>query len=274
MVALMIIMIYPFLYVIFASLSIPSQLMANQSVFLLHPLGFTLESYKIVLQYPMLLSGLKNTLIIMAVRVPISLFLTLTGAYCISRKNTMFGKVVAVMGIISMYCSGGMIPIYLNVRDLGLYNSLWSLILPMVVSTYHILIVRSSMAGIPDSLEESARIDGAGHLTVLFKIITPLIVPTLMVVILYLVVDIWNSWFEASIFLQDLSKIPLQLVMRSILIQNNTQGMTSGLAGDTAGIGETLQYALMVLTTLPILCVYPFLQKYFVKGVMIGAVKG
>ena len=165
---------------------------------------------------------------------------------------------------------------YIAVRDIHLTGSLWSLILPTAVTTYNMIILRTAFAAIPDSLEESAYLDGAGHWTILFRIMLPLSKATLAVIALYYGVGYWNGWFNASIFLQGVNeKWPLQLVLRQILISNDTSAMTQGVGmGDQEKIGESIKYAVIVIATLPILCVYPFVQKYFVKGVMIGAVKG
>lgn len=174
-----------------------------------------------------------------------------------------------------MFFSGGLIPAYLNQKSLGLYNNLWALIIPGALSIYNAIICRTAVESVPDSLIESAYIDGANDYTVLFKIITPLIKPTLAVLALYYGVGHWNSWFNASLYITDNELLPIQNILRAILIANNdmlNQGAASMDSIDT--YAETIKYAVIVIATLPILCVYPFLQKYFVKGVMIGAVKG
>lgn len=167
-------------------------------------------------------------------------------------------------------------PFYIAVHDIHLTNSLWSLIVPAAVNTYNMIILRTGFETIPESIEESAVIDGAGHMTILFKIVLPLAKATLAVVALYYGVGYWNAWFNASIFLQgEPEKWPLQLILRQILIANDTTSMTQGVAyGDTEMVGESIKYAVIVIATIPILCVYPFIQRYFVTGVMIGAVKG
>ena len=178
-----------------------------------------------------------------------------------------------MMGIVfSMYFSGGMIPFYLVVKGVGLNNSIWSLIIPSAISTYNLIIMRTAMVSVPDSLEESAKLDGANHWTILWKIMVPLVKPTIAVICLYYAVTHWNSWFNAMLFIRNKSGYPLQLVLREILLQNDTSAMTAG--ADDYLISETIQFATIVVATLPILTIYPFIQKYFVKGVMIGAVKG
>lgn len=187
----------------------------------------------------------------------------------------MFKPVIQFIVLFTMFFSGGMIPCYLNIRSLGLYNSLWSLILPGAMSVYNAIICKTAIEAMPDSLKESAYIDGANDLVILFRIVLPLIKPTIAVLLLYYGVSHWNSWFNASIYLRDNDKLPIQNIMRSILIANSN--VLNSAASDSDQVNqfaESIKYAAIMLTTLPILCIYPFLQKYFVKGVMIGAVKG
>jgi putative aldouronate transport system permease protein len=165
-----------------------------------------------------------------------------------------------------MYFSGGMIPFFLVVKGVGLYKSIWALILPSLINVFNLVIVRTAMTGVPDSLEESAQLDGAGHLTILFRIITPLVLPSVAVVALYYAVSHWNSWFNAMLFIKDRKFYPLQLILREILILSDTD--------EGFMMSETIQFATIVVATIPILCVYPFIQRYFVKGIMVGAVKG
>lgn len=177
--------------------------------------------------------------------------------------------------ILTMYFNGGLIPTYLNIRNLGLYDSLFSLILPVAINTYNLIIMRSFFESIPDSIIEAATIDGAGHATIMFRVIIPLAKAMVAVMVLYYGVAHWNSWFSAAMYIQDRNKYPLQLVLREILIMNDTTNMMiGGNAYDTSNFAETIKYAVIVVATIPILCVYPFLQKYFTKGVLVGAVKG
>ena len=160
-------------------------------------------------------------------------------------------------------------------KDLGLINSLWSLILPGAISTYNLIIMKTAFASVPDALPESAQIDGARHLTILARIMVPLSAPTIAVLVLYYAVGHWNAWFSASIYLQDSTLHPLQLVMRNILNSADVSEMLGDVGGeDQARYVELIKYALIMVSTVPILVLYPFLQKYFVKGVMIGAIKG
>jgi len=189
----------------------------------------------------------------------------------------MFKKIFVYMMLFTMYFGGGLIPTYLNIRELGLHNTLWALIIPGCVSIYNSIITKTAIEGIPESLFESAYIDGANDLYVLFKIVIRLILPTLAVITLYYAVGHWNSWFNATIYITDDTKLPLQAILRAILITATAQLSTqeASVNGDHVdNYAETIKYAIIVVGTLPILAAYPFLQKYFVKGVMIGAVKG
>ena len=288
---LMIAAFYPLLYVVLASFSEPSRFISHSGI-LLKPLGFTLVAYERAFTHPLIMSGYGNTLFVLIIGTTLSVVLTSLGAYFLSRKNVLLKRPIAFLIVFTMFFSGGMIPFYFVVKNLGIYlptiqstgivfkkftmfNSLWALIFPTAISSYNMIVLRSGFDGIPDSLEESARIDGAGHMTILFKIVLPLSKASLAVIVLYYGVGIWNGWFNASIFIQDTNKYPLQLALRQILLINDTNAMTTGVdAGDQLAISETIKYAIIVIATLPILCVYPFLQKYFVKGIMVGAVKG
>jgi putative aldouronate transport system permease protein len=273
MLLITIITLYPFMHVVFASFSDGSSLSSHQGL-LLKPLDFSTEAYKMVFKYPMISTGYLNTIKIVLVGVTLNILLTAIGAYFVSRKNVMWSKPVMLMIIVTMYFNGGLIPHYFNIKELGLYDTFWSLILPGAISTFNLIILRTAFYAVPDSLEESAKIEGANHFVILFRIILPLTMPTVAVLILYYAVGHWNSWFNAMIYLKSRTKFPLQLILREILIQKDTTSMTAGDSGDKLAIAETIRYATIVVATLPILCVYPFLQKYFTKGVMVGAVKG
>ncbi|MBJ6360713.1 carbohydrate ABC transporter permease [Paenibacillus sp. GCM10012307] len=274
LILLVIATLYPLLYVLFASFSDAGQLMVNKGL-LWKPLGFSIEAYKSVINNPGILIGYRNTLFIVVAGVVINLFMTALGAYVLSRKNVMWNNLFMFIIVFTMFFGGGLIPLYLIVKNVGLLDSLWSTIVPFAIGTFNLIIMRTSFMGIPDSLEESAKIDGANHLTILFRIILPLSMPVIAVMILYYAVDKWNGWFYASIFLKSRELFPLQLVLREILISNSTESMTSGAsAGDQHQIGETIKYATIMVATVPILCVYPFVQRFFVKGVMIGSLKG
>jgi putative aldouronate transport system permease protein len=271
---LVVVTLYPLLYVVFASLSDPNLLIGHKG-FLLRPLGFSLEAYRSVMDNPGILLGYRNTLFIVVAGVSLNLFMTSLGAYVLSRKNVMWNKVFMFIIVFTMFFGGGLIPLYLIVRNIGLLDSLWSTIIPFAVGTFNLIIMRTAFQSIPDSLEESAKMDGASHFTILFRIIIPLSMPVIAVMILYYAVDKWNGWFYASVFIQSRELFPLQLVLREILIANSTEAMSLGAdVGDRHQIGETIKYATIMAATLPVLCIYPFLQRFFVKGVLIGSLKG
>ncbi len=275
MIIMIIMTLYPMLYVLFASVSDSDAIMRYTGP-LLKPIGFTLAAYKRVFQYPMVLRSLVNSIIIVLMGTSINIFMTSLGAYVLSRKHFYIKNAMMVLIVITMYFSGGLVPQYLNVKELGMLDTYWAIIIPGAISTWNLIIMRTSFLSIPDSLEESAKLDGAKHIDILFKIVIPLAMPTIAVMILFYGVGHWNSWFSAMIYLKTRDKFPMQLILREILILNDTS--SGGMQGnstidDVQKIGETIKYALIIVATVPILVVYPFLQKYFVNGVMIGALK-
>ena len=274
LIALCFVTLYPMWYCLCASFTSTSYLSAHQGV-LFWPQMFTTSAYRLAFTHPLLLSGYKNIMIVLLVSLPINIILTLFTGYFLASKDVMLKPVIQFLIMFTMFFSGGMIPIFLNIRDLGLYNTLWSLILPGAISVYNCIICRTAIQAVPESLTESAYLDGANDLIIVFRITLPLIMPTIAVLLMYYGVGHWNAWFPASIYLQDNNKLPIQNIMRSILIANSDLLNSSGSETDKVDdFAETIKYATIVLTTVPVLCIYPFLQKYFVKGVMIGAVKG
>ena len=262
--------LYPFLYVIFASLSDPLQLMGNSAP-LWKPLGFSLAAYKKVFSNSSIYIGYANTIFYVVVGTTVNIIMTCIAAYVLSRKQFMLRRFFTLMFIFTMYFNGGLIPNYLLIKGLHLIDNRLALILPGAISTFNLMIMITGFEGIPKSLEESARIDGAGDWTILFRIIMPLAKPTIMVILLYYAVGHWNAWFNAMIYIRDASKRPLQLFLRDILTRNQMGAMTGQT--DIEDVGQTIKYATILVSTAPILCIYPFIQKYFVQGVMIGAVK-
>ena len=226
-------------------------------------------AYQQVLRDETIVRSFLNTVFIIITKNALSILLTLFGAYFLSRKNMMLTPVISLMVVITMFFSGGLVPTYLNVRQLHLDNTYWALILPSAITTFNLIILRTGFQGVPESLEESARLDGAGDLQILFQILVPLVLPSIMVVLLYYMVATWNSWFDAMIYLRKRELFPLQLVLREILVESQVKADT-----DSEVTEEAIQYAVMTVSTVPILLVYPFMQKYFVKGATVGAVKG
>ena len=271
---IMLLCLYPVLYVALASIS-DSSLLTQHSGILYKPLGFSIDAYKKVFANPMIIRGYLNTMFILLVGIFLDIVMTSIGAYFLSRQNVMFKKPIMLMILFTMFFSGGMIPFYLTLKDLHLTNTLWGLIIPFMVSTYNLIIMRTSFESIPHSLVEAAEIDGAGHLKILFSVILPLSKAIIAVMILYYGVGIWNGWFWASAIIRQREMYPLQVILREILMQNDVGAMTAGVsAADQESVGMTIKYATIIVATVPILCVYPFLQKYFTKGALIGAVKG
>lgn len=274
LLCLTLIFLYPMWYVLMGSFSDPFQLFTNNEL-LLAPKGFSLKGYEQVFKNPNILTGYKNTLFYVSVGTVANVLVTSLGAYVLSRPDLMLRKVFTVMVVFTMYFGGGLIPTFLVVKGVGLYNSRLALILPTLVGTWNMIVMRTSFKAIPASLVESAKLDGANDFTILFRIILPCAKATVAVMVLYYAVGYWNSWFNAMIYLKDKQKYPLQLFLREILLANTANGATAeGFEeSDMLYLEDVVRYATIMVSTVPILCVYPFCQKYFMKGVMLGSVK-
>ena len=277
MTLLCIICIYPLWYVLVASLSDPVLLYMQRGI-LVWPLGeWSIRGYQLVMENPNIPLGFRNTLIYLGIGTFINMLITTMAAYGLSRKDCYWnGKIMKLIAF-TMYFAGGLIPFYLMVKNMNLLDTYSGIILPVMVNTWNLIVMRTAFAGIPDSLEESARLDGANDWTILWRIFFPLAQATIAVIALFYAVGWWNNWFNPSIFLSSKSKYPLQLVLREILLKNDTSAMTQ-----VGSIGQSQQeqyrmlvkYCTIIVATVPILIVYPFLQRYFVKGVMVGSIKG
>ena len=268
--------LYPMYYVVVASIS-EADVLARNFGLLFWPKGrWNVFAYELVFRNGLVLSGFKNTFIILVVGLAFNMVLTCLGAYFLSLKGAMLVKPLSMLILFTMYFSGGIVPIYMNVRDLGMMDSLWSLIIPGALNTYNMLIMRSAFAAVPDALYEAAYLDGAPHYRILTQVYIPLSTATLAVMVLYYGVGHWNAWFNASLYISDTKKYPLQLVLRQILILNQNQDLNASVTdlGELAKYSELVKYALIVVSCAPILLLYPFLQRFFVKGVMVGALKG
>ena len=270
---LLIVTLYPCIYVVFASVSDPVQLY-NGSKLLLWPRGFNLSGYEYAFTFKQIWIGYRNTIFYTVGGTALNVLLTITAAYCLSRRNLWGQNFIIMCMIFTMYFSGGMIPMYMVVKGIHLLDSPLAMILPSAINTTNFIISLTYFKGMPYELEEAAKIDGASNMKVLFKILAPLAKPVIMVMVLYYSVEHWNDYMNAMLYIFDQNLYPLQSVLREILIQGS--GLTSVGAGiaDDAAVAETIKYAIIVISTVPILCVYPFIQKHFVKGVMMGAVKG
>ena len=263
--------LYPMLYVLFASLSEPTRIMYHQGG-LLWPLGFSLKGYEAVIGRQDVWTGYANTLFYVTVGTSLNMVMTVMGTYVLSRRDFMFRKPLTMMFVFTMYFTGGTIPNFILVKSLGLLNTRWALILPVAIGTWNMLIMRTAFASVPSALEEAALIDGANDLQILTKVILPVSKATLAVIFLFYAVGHWNSWFNALIYLPNERELfPLQLILREVLISNSDYS-SSEISVDY--LGESIRYAIIIVSTVPILCIYHFIQKYFVKGVMMGSVKG
>ena len=265
---LALICLYPFWYVLMASFS--DSLTLNRHVGLLfRPLGFTLAAYKEVFKQELLLSGYLNTFFYLGTKLPLQLIITSMGAYFFTRPNVYFKNFLFKYCLLTMYISGGMIATYLNLQDLNLLDTRLSMILMGALSCYNMIILRSSFSAIPESLSDAARIDGAGHFRTFWKVYLPLGKASIMVIALYYGVAIWDAWFWHQI-VNDKTKWPLQAVLRVLLMQDSS--MSDSSMG--AAFLETARYAVIVISILPVVLIYPWIQKHFTKVTLAGAVKG
>ncbi|MBP1966190.1 carbohydrate ABC transporter permease [Paenibacillus aceris] len=272
---ILLIIIYPLLFVISASVSDPQ--LVNSGKMWLWPKGITFLGYEKVFQNKEILSGYLNTILYTVLGTSINLFMTILAAFPLSRKDLAGRNIVMALFVFTMFFSGGLIPSYLLVKKLGMLNTMWALIIPNAVSIWNIIIVRTFFQhSIPNEIQEAAAIDGISDFQMLWRIILPLSMPILAVMTLFYSVAHWNSYFNALIYLTDQKLFPLQLVLREILIQNQMDQMAGSSEAMTQQIlyAQTIKYAVVIVANLPVLMLYPFLQKYFTKGVMIGAIKG
>lgn len=275
MVALVLICFLPFWHMCVASVSDPFYVRQHKGM-MLWPSGFNVMGYKLVLQKPVIITGFGNSVFITLVGTTISMFISCLGAYVLSKRNVYWNKLFMKMITVTMFISGGLVPFYLVVQALGLFDSIWAFILPYCLSTWNMLIMRSSFRAIPLSLEESASIDGATDFTILFRLIVPLSLPVMAVMVLFYALSYWGSWFPGVLFIRSTAKQPLQLIMRGILILGDTTSM--GTSSELSELSEEyyvelVKYTTIVIATAPIIIVYPFLQKYFVSGIMVGSLK-
>ena len=275
----MFVCIYPLWHVLCGSISDPVLLNQHAGA-ILWPLGFSNGGYKNAFANPNIGLGFLNTLFYVGFGTVVRMVLTCIGAYVLSERNFMLRKPLTLMIVFTMYFTGGVIPDYLLVNALGLTNTRWALIVPLAITTWNMIILKTAFQSVPDALVESARLDGAGELTTLFHIILPVTKASLAVITMYYVVNEWNAWFKAAIYLPAKHDyFPLQLVLRELLINDagssgTSLGEATGVSVETLLLQKVTQYAVIVISTLPIIVVYPFAQKYFVKGVMMGSVKG
>ena len=265
---------YPLYYVLFTSIS--NGMMVMQGKVRLYPIGVTFDSYKSITSDPQLFRSLWNSVLYTVVGTLINIIMSCLCAFPLSRRTFSGKKFFTGMIVVTMFFSGGMIPSYLVVKELGLMDTMWAIVLPVAINTYNMIIIRTSFQSLPESLFESAQLDGANDFTILFRIALPLSKAVLATMVLFYSVSHWNSYFSAMLYLDSKDKYPLQIILRNKLISGLFSEEASQSGGSTSFTvtDSTLRAAVIMFTTLPILVVYPFVQKYFVKGVMIGSLKG
>lgn len=273
MIIVILVTLYPFWYLV--SLSLSSEKYVYAGLASLFPRGFTLKTYQVLLAEKEFWTSYKNTIIYTIVGTLVSLFLSTLLAYPLSKKRLKGRGIILGFVVFTMFFSGGLIPTYLLVNALGMRNTIWGVVLPGAVSTFNVMVMKTFFEGIPTELEEAAEVDGMSTYGILLKIILPLSKPIMYVMALFYAVGVWNNWFGPFIYLDDSSKFPVALYLRNILAgaQQTAVSSTSDQS-ELAQISATLKSASVILTSIPIMMVYPFIQKYFVQGVMIGSLKG
>ena len=274
LILIMLITFYPLYYVAITSIS--NGMLVMQGKVNLYPIGLTLDSYRSIMSDPQLFQSLWNSVVYTVVGTTINLVMFCLCAFPLSRRTFSGKRFFTGMIVFTMFFGGGMIPLYLVIKDLKMMDTIWAVVLPVAINTYNMVIIRTSFQSLPESLFESAQLDGANDFTILFRIAIPLSKAVLATMVLFYAVSHWNSYFNAMLYLDSKEKYPLQIILKNKLIS----GLFSEEASQTGGStnfnvsDSTLRSAIIMFTTLPILIVYPFVQKYFVKGVMIGSLKG
>lgn len=278
MIIMLVIFIWPLWFVLIASVSNPYEVWNGNVI--LFPKGLTLAAYKAVIEYKSIWIGYRNTLFYTIAGTAVNLVMTVCAAYPLSRKDFVPRNFFMFMFMLTMYFGGGMIPTYLVVSKLGLVNSPWAMILPGACSIYNVIITRTYFINsIPAGLKDAADLDGANSFQYLIRIVLPLSQPILAVIALYYAVGHWNDYYTALLYINKTQLMPLQSCLRDLLMSNklNTQGVASNMDAATAEakmqLTQTLKYSAIIVSVVPVLCIYPFIQKYFVKGVMIGSIK-
>lgn len=268
--------LYPFYYVIIMSISSPQEV-AAMNVFWF-PKGFFLDSYELIVRDTKMWWAYSNTLIYVTAGTLLNCLMAVLGAYPLTVKNLKGRKWIVAFLLIPMYFGGGLIPTYLLVNKLGMYNTMFAVIIPGMVSIWNIILVRTFFTTIPEGLKESAFIDGASHWQLLFKVILPISKPIIAVIAIYSIVGIWNSWFEALVYLPNEKLHPLQMYLYRVVVQQSVDLKTLSLEDTRNAVANMLssiqlKYAIIVFTTLPVIFTYPFFQKYFIKGALLGSLK-
>lgn len=277
MLVLCLVTLYPVWHVAMASFSDPNVLYVDHGFYLWPKGETTLHGYQLVLENPNIITGFINTIFYLVAGSIGCMFITIMGAYTLSRKGVYWNKWIMKGIIITMYFQGGLIPFYIQMKNMNLLDSPLAILLPLLMNTWNLIVLRTAFAGVPDSLIESAKLDAASDWRILWQIVVPVSKATIAVITLFYAVRFWNEWFYPSLFLSSKDKWPLQLVLREILLKNNTNSMTQMSAVGQTGVERyriLVKYCTIIVATVPIFIVYPLVQKYFVAGVMVGSVKG
>ncbi|CAI6086794.1 carbohydrate ABC transporter permease [Cohnella sp. JJ-181] len=266
-------MLFPFVHMAAVSLSSAEFVVGNQIS--IWPKGINFDAYTAVLSDDRILTGYRNTLLYVVLGTTLSLIVTTMGAYSLSRRNLVFGRTFMLMIVFTILFSGGMIPTYLTVRNYHMLDTIWAMVIPNLVTAFNLIIMRTFFQGLPKELEESGKIDGLSDAGILTRIVLPLSKPVLLTVMLFYAVQIWGNFFSALLYLRNADLYPLQVIIRNIVMMGVMSDITvSSALGDKAVVLESLKYAVILVGTLPILLFYPFIQKHFIKGAMMGSVKG
>ena len=278
MLTLLVVFLWPLWFVVIASVSDPGQVWQGNVMLL--PKGITLDAYEEVIQYKTIWTGYRNTLLYTLLGTAINMVLTVCGAYPLSRRDFPPRKILIIVLIVTMYFSGGLIPTYLVVNRLGLIDTVWAMMIPNALSVFNIIVTRTYfMNSIPDELREAAQLDGAGTVQYLFRVVLPLSKPILAVIGLFYAVGHWNDFYSALLYINSQQLLPLQSVLRKLLLTTQmTLQISSSMSPEEimrkTQLAQTLKYSSIIVSTVPVLCLYPLVQKHFVNGIMIGSVKG
>lgn len=274
-ILILVIVAYPLYFVVIASFSNPEAVLGGKLSF--WPIGFNLESYKMILDEPKIWLGYRNSVIYTILGTVINLILTTLAAFPLSRKDMPYRRLLTFVITFTMLFSGGMIPVYMVVRGLKLTDTIWAMVIPNAIATYNMLVMKNYFqSSIPEELHEAAAIDGCGPFQSLLRVVLPLSRPILAVITLFYAVGHWNAFFNAIIYLRDQKLYPLQIVLREIMLQNSLEAVGGDMTGMYEKVmrGETMKYAVIIVASVPVLLFYPLVQKYFTKGIMVGAIKG
>lgn len=274
MVVISIVIVYPLWYTVIASFTDP--VVVNSGKFLLIPTQLFLNGYKEAFAYPNIWTGYKNTIIYTVVYVIVAICATVPGAYALSRRDMAGRRGLMFLFTFTMFFNGGMIPLYLTVKSVKIYNSMWALVLPIGVSVYNLIVCRSFFeSNLPNELLEASKLDGCSDFGFFFKIAIPLSSTIIAVMVLFYATAMWNIYFNAIMFLEDESKMPLQVILRNLVLSNQlVQGASGAELAAKQKLVDQLKYVIVTMAAFPLVVMYPFVQKYFAKGVMVGAVKG